>query len=541
MALPHQGEVRPTPIEDNKPMYRSCRKLASVLFAGALALSLVVALTLPGLARSAEVPSSKIEARLAKLAARAQKDAKLHIILRGDSKDRLFRKYAATGQKLPLIGGVAITVRVKDLAALAADPHVSFVLANPPVQPESDGGDFDRLVTTYPFADQLDKVSGETNGRGVGIAVIDSGVAPLPDFGSRLVQIAFPGQTWANDDTHGHGTLVAGIAAGKSSDGKFVGIASGATVYALNVNNPAGVRSSDVIAALQWVFENAHTYNIRVVNISLAETLPSSYQTSTLDLAVERVWAAGIAVVVAAGNKGLGAVDYAPANDPLALSVGSSDTLGTKTTLDDTVASFSAVGPTQDGYLKPELLAPGRLIGSILPAGTTLGLHAPSANRIVPGYATISGTSFSAPQAAGAAALLFQRHPNWSPDNVKWVLAQKGHSVLLSPVKGLDLEKATDADNPGRANQGVSALVCAPSGATCVTGGQFGTVSSSWNSSSWNSSSWNSSSWNSSSWNSSSWNSSSWNSSSWNGSSWNGSSWNSSSWNSSSWNSSSWD
>ncbi len=133
--LPHIGEALLPAIEENKCMPQSCRKPASALFVAALALSLVVAVCLPGLAQSANAQSSKIEARLSKLAAGAQKNAKLHVILRGNSKDTLFRKYAKTGQKLPLVGGVATTVRVKDLARLAADPNVSFVLANPPVQP----------------------------------------------------------------------------------------------------------------------------------------------------------------------------------------------------------------------------------------------------------------------------------------------------------------------------------------------------------------------------------------------------------------------
>ena len=309
----------------------------------------------------------------------------------------------------------------------------------------------------------------------------------------------------------------------------------------MNVNNPGGVHSSDVIDALQWVYENAHTYNIRVVNLSLGETVAGSYQLSTLDLAVERVWAAGIVVVVSAGNGGTGAIDYAPANDPLALTVGATDPKGTNSSGDDVVTSFSATGTTQGGYAKPEMVAPGRLIASVLPAGTTLALLAPAANKVAPGYASISGTSFAAPQVAGAAALLLQKHPDWSPDQIKWTLVQKAHGIAGGQsLRTLEANAAIGVATPGLANQGVLALVCAP-GSTCLADTGVSTLSSSWNSSSWNSSSWNSSSWNSSSWNSSSWNSSSWNSSSWNSSSWNSSSWNSSSWNTSSWNLYSWD
>ena len=509
-----------------------------------LILSLVCSLSLPGTARGDGGSAAKVEPRLARLAGeKSDPNAPLEIILRGDSTDKLYRRYARKGKELSLVGGVSATVKVKDLEKIAADPDVSFVLADPPVESQGSGVvDYSKLTSLYPFADHAKDVWDKGyDGRGVGIAVIDSGVAPGPDFGGRLVQVTTPAQTWTNDDSVGHGSLVAGIAAGKSAEGKFIGVAPGATVYALNVNNPGGVHSSDVIDALQWVYENAHTYNIRVVNLSLGETVAGTYQLSTLDLAVERVWAAGIVVVVSAGNGGTGAIDYAPANDPLALTVGATDPKGTNSSGDDVVTSFSATGTTQGGYAKPEMVAPGRLIASVLPSGTTLALLAPAGNKVAPGYASISGTSFAAPQVAGAAALLLQKHPDWSPDQIKWTLVQKAHGIAGGQsLRTLEANAAIGVATPGLANQGVLALVCAP-GSTCLADTGVSTLSSSWNSSSWNSSSWNSSSWNSSSWNSSSWNSSSWNSSSWNSSSWNSSSWNSSSWNTSSWNSYSWD
>jgi serine protease AprX len=366
-------------------------------------------------------------------------------------------------------------------------------------------------------------------GQGVGIAVIDSGVTPSQDFGSRLVQVRLDGQTGSLDDTVGHGTLVAGVAAGYSPDERFIGIAPAATVYALNINRPTGVRTSDVITALKWVFDNAGTYNIRVVNLSLSETVKSSYTQSALDLAVERLWARGVFVVVAAGNGGAGEIDYAPANDPLAFTVGAFDTLDTSGPGDDIALPWSSSGTTVDGFVKPDLVAPGRHIAAPLPAATTLGAAAPLANRVASGYASINGTSFAAPQVAGAAAIIFQAHPDYSPDNVKWVLiAKQGAKPRNSTIGALSLSSSYNlAGTPGRANQGVPALVCAP-GASCQTGS---TVASSWDSSSWASSSWASSSWAGASWNSSSWASTAdWSSSSWATSSWATSSWASTSW-----------
>jgi len=512
------------------------RHLWILLFVLAALISVPAAFSTPA-ARAGDGHDEKVDKRLAAIAATLGDDVELNVIVLGSDAENAGKKFGEHKKRLGLVGGAASKIKVKDLMKLAAEDGVASITLDPPVAPQG-VVDYSQIVTSYPFSDRT-KVAWDSgyDGRGVGVAVIDSGVAPVSEFGTRLVQVTPATQTWASTDAHGHGTLVASIAAGKSPDGRFVGAAPGASVYALNVNNPAGMRASDVIDALQWVHENAQARNIRVVNLSLAETVASSYTQSTLDLAVERVWAAGIVVVASAGNGGVGLVDFAPANDPLAITVGSIDDRGTRAVLDDTIAPFSSNGATLDGFAKPELVAPGRLIAGRLAAGTVLDAQAPAANRIAPGYATISGTSFSAPQVAGAAAILLQQHPDWSPDQVKGTLVKKGRLVVGSLAPALSL---AFVDNllvaPTAANQGVPALVCAP-GSLCLPGT---TIASLWNSSSWNSSSWNSSSWNSSSWNSSSWNSSSWNSSSWNSSSWNSSSWNSSSWNSSSWNSSSW-
>ena len=501
-----------------------------------------LALALPGLALADNAHGRKVHDQLAKIADSLNGDDELSVIVVGADPGRAADKYGRRGRQLGLVGASSAKVKVRDLDRLANDADVTFVAPDAPVM-QLGTVDYGQLSTAYPFADKATKAwdIGLT-GQGVGIAVIDSGVAPMAPFGTRLVQVRMPWQADGSslDDVHGHGTLVAGLAAMQSGNGKYIGIAPGATIYAINVNRPEGTRSSDVIEGLGWVFDHAGEFNIRVVNLSLGETIPSSYTQSALDLAVERLWAKGVAVVVSAGNAGPGVVDYAPANDPLAITVGSSDDRGTKAATDDTLAPFTSVGVTADGYAKPELLAPGRLVASLVPAGSVLDLQAPAANRLGDRWVKISGTSFSAPQVAGAAAIVLQQHPEWSPDNVKWILAKKGHTLLGTTIPALSLNFVDNfAGSPGRANQGVMALVCAP-GSVCLPDTGMSTLSSSWNSSSWNSSSWNSSSWNSSSWNSSSWNSSSWNSSSWNSSSWNSSSWNSSSWNSSSWNSSSW-
>jgi serine protease AprX len=511
----------------------------------ALSLSLLFFGSLSGIARAGEGASAKIEQRLAKLAEKKDKNAEIAIILRGPDESKLFARYARKGQRLPLVGAVATQVKVKELERIALDPEVSYVYADAPMQPTG-VVDYEDLRTTYEQTDRAQRVWDQGfDGRGVGIAVIDSGVAPTPDFAGRLVQVTIPGQSWANTDVVGHGSLVAGVAAGSATSGRFIGVAPGASVYALNVANPAGTNSSAVIAALAWVYENAHAYNIRVVNLSLGEALPSSYKQSLLDLAVERVWASGVVVVVSSGNLGPGKIDFAPANDPLALTVGATDNRGTKDPVDDLLASFTAYGTTVGGHAKPELLAPGRLIGSVLPDGTVLDSLAPPQNLLSEGYAKISGTSFAAPQVAGAAALLLQKHPDWSPDQVKGALASQARAVSGTNLRSINVELAANLSAPAPANQGVAALVCAP-GASCYADNGSSTVASTWSSATWNSATWNSATWNSATWNSATWNSATWNTASfdsatWNSATWNSATWNSATWNSATWNSAAWD
>jgi serine protease AprX len=257
-----------------------------------------------------------------------------------------------------------------------------------------------------------------------------------------------------------------------------------------------------VIRGLDWVLANHAQQNIRVVNLSLSESAPSSYQQSMLDTAVERLWRAGVVVVASAGNRGANTASYAPANDPFIITVGALDMNGTASDGDDFVASFSSGGRTQDGYDKPEIVAPGRRIGSMLPAGTSLLAQAPLTSLLSPGYAIMSGTSFSAPQVAGAAALLLQQHPDWTPDQVKAVLTDTARSVSGSGAKRLDLAAATAYSGvPNPANDGLTPTYYGldPATTTDLTG-------ASWNGASWNGASWNGASWNGASWNSFGWN-----------------------------------
>ena len=485
------------------PLRPTSRLFSVILLAGA-------ALLLPTVA-SAKNPA--IEPALEAAAESLPADAEVRVIVYGDAKQ--LKDVAVKGKlkikkRLRLIGADSAVVTAGELESLAAEDGVDFVAPDLPVQPTAAGApvSFPFLSTLYPQIDGAPAAwSQGYTGSGVGVAVIDSGVVPSPDFGARLTQVQLNGQTTVAD-TYGHGTFVAGVLAGSSADGRYVGIAPGASVYAINVQDPGGVYTSNVILGLDWVDANRLAYNIRVANVSLAENVASSYLSSPLDAAVERLWQHGVTVVVSSGNLGPGTMQYAPGNDPFALAVGAVDTANTLTTADDSIATFSSSGTTQDGFAKPELVAPGRRVPSILAAGTTLGAQAPLANILAPGYATMSGTSFAAPQVAGAAALLVQAHPEWTPDQIKWVLAQTSGGVSGSSAGSLDIAAAIAfSGTPASANAGVTP---APQSGTSTTSTTATANTTSWNTTSWNTTSWNTTSWNTTSWNTTSWNFSAW-------------------------------
>ena len=375
-------------------------------------------------------------------------------------------------------------------------------------------------------ANQLWNSAPYLQGQGVGVAVVDSGVAEHPDFqveggGSRiLASVNFSSLEADMNDENGHGTHVAGIIGGGSVDGVRMGLAPKVNLINVKVSNNLGMsRVADVVEALEWIYYNKDAYNIRVVNLSLNSTIPEPYHLSPLDAAVEILWFNGIVVVVSAGNNGTGSgpvTVYPPANDPFVITVGAADGLNTPGIGDDRVPNFSAYGTTEDGFAKPDLVAPGRnIISSMLCNSAHLVVDHPF-HYAGPFYFRMSGTSMAAPMVAGSVALLLQDEPNLTPDQVKYRLmatANKNWAGYTSAKAGagyLDAYAAVQGSTMDSANTGLLVSELLWTGADQIT---WGTVS--WNSVSWNSVSWNSVSWNSVSWNSVSWNSVSWNSAIW--------------------------
>ncbi len=432
-------------------------------------------------------------------------------------------------------------------------------------------------------------------GAGVDVAVIDTGVTPVPALAGpgkirAVVDLSLEAGVAeaAYLDTYGHGTHMAGIIAG-DGDG-FSGVAPGAGIVSVKVaDNTGAVDVSQVIAAIDWVVEhrNAGDLNIRVINLSYGTDSDQPYQESPLAYAVERAWEAGIVVVVAAGNDGWSNPGLAaPANDPYVIAVGAAEVSDQGTKVPAWASGGRVFEQTSTGYWTgywsedysgryPDLVAPGASIESLIAPGSRTSLQHPEA-AVDAATMKGSGTSQAAAVVSGAVALLLEQRPELTPDQVKallmdsadrlsWTLTTMQGRGLIDVGAAAALPTPTDARQTWTRSSGLGSLDAARGSARVVVDGvevrgevtvfgdrweaqrwvgatvDTGTwTGSSWTGSSWTGSSWTGSSWTGSSWTGSSWTGSSWTGSSWTGSSWTGSSWTGSSWTGSSWTGSSW-
>ncbi len=343
---------------------------------------------------------------------------------------------------------VAAYLTQEEIDALAACARVDLIVADNPVF----GFDYASSLDVTNLAIGLDRVAapaaGGPAGAGVGVAVLDSGIATTSDLGSsRIVgwKDLVNGRSKPYDDA-GHGTFVAGLIAGDGTaslpldDGgsatmQFRGVAPQANIVSIKVLDSTGQgRVSSVMAGVLWAIAHRQEYNIRVLNLSIGSNPVAPTDFDPIAKAAEFAWKNGITVVCAAGNEGEfgpGGI-LSPGNSPYVITVGATDTRQTATKKDDAVTYYSSIGPTLwDEYAKPDLVAPGnRLISlrvkdsyidttypqNLIPVAS----YAPKAPADTePSYLMLSGTSTSAPVGAGVAALMIGEDPTLSPDDVK--------------------------------------------------------------------------------------------------------------------------
>ncbi|MBV9292053.1 MAG: S8 family serine peptidase, partial [Frankiales bacterium] len=331
-----------------------------------------------------------------------------------------------------VVGIAAVTVAASGAVVVAEHQtplHVVGVGANPWFADPSVSPDG---KPTLPDLSSVEQVIGTqqawangATGKGVDVAVIDSGVTPVQGLGAPNKVVYGPDLSFDSQDPHtafldgfGHGTAVASIIAGNdgSSDG-FQGVAPDARIVSVKVGASNGaVDVSQLIAGIDWVTQHANDngMNIRVINLSLGTDSLQSYVLDPLAHAAEAAWRHGIVVVAAVGNAGAKTVAD-PASDPYLLAVGAEDPAGTVKTDDDFVAPYSNAG---NSTRRPDVLAPGSYIVGLRDPGSTLDTQFPGA-RVGDRFFRGSGTSEAAAVVSGAVADLLSARPGLTNDQVK--------------------------------------------------------------------------------------------------------------------------
>ena len=277
-------------------------------------------------------------------------------------------------QQFDFIGGVELEIAGRRLVRLARLPGLS-ITEDVPVKLSStvDGYIWPAASGILPLLGSASKPAPNAPA----IAIVDSGIQKgRADFGNgsrviaRTVITTLSGNS--NDDGRGHGTFVASIAAG-NAPGRL-GASPTSPIVDVDVMDDTGMaRTSDVIAGAEWILKHKDEYNIRVANFSLHSARPSNFTKDPLDHAVEKLWFSGVVVVAAAGNYGTpngpSGVKFAPGNDPFIITVGALDLDGSLKVSKHDVPTWSAYGRTYDGFMKPDLAAPGRYMIGAIPSG----------------------------------------------------------------------------------------------------------------------------------------------------------------------------
>jgi len=403
------------------------------------------------------------------------------VILEGDRAkvERLAVRYGLRIRR-HLAHGAVVELNGGQLDALSQDPEVDHLSSDLPVHGAM------AVTTAATGADLvwrgLEGLRGYT-GRGIGVAVIDSGIANHPALRDRVVaSVDFTGANTPGVDDYGHGTHVAGIIAGYEPNDGFVGMAPGAHLIDLRVLGPDGSGwTSNIITAIDWATEHRSQFAIRVINLSLGHPVVESYREDPLCQAVERAVRAGIVVVASAGNNGqdkdgqrVFAGIESPGNSPWTLTVGATDSLGTPDSSDDVRAPWSSSGPTPiDRILKPNLAAPGRQIVSTGVQTSALWTDFPERQVFIgPGlgvYQRLSGTSMAAGVVSGAVALLLEADSQLSPLQVRVLLTRSATFIpeagligvgagSISVESAVELLQGLTSDRRGNSNNSASKL-----------------------------------------------------------------------------------
>ena len=409
----------------------------------------------------------------------------LSLIVQGENVETVARLVSAYGgtvtSRLEVIDAVGALLPEKAIANLRLEPGIKAILPNAAVKLADKKDSSPVPATDYPDVVGADIVWEQgTIGKDVTVAIIDTGFENNAGLvkntegkkQNRVVGwIDFVQGSKAPRDPNGHGTHIAGIIANSQvgPDGEWNGIAPGVGLVGVRVLDSQGYGTYEkVIQGIQWVIQNKDPLNIRVLNLSLVSTVQSPYWADPLNQAVMQAWAQGITVVVAAGNSGPGAMSIGvPGNNPYVITVGAfTDNSTPNDWGDDYLAPFSAAGPTLDGFAKPDVVAPGAHMASLMERNSYIAKNH-EANRISPHYFSMAGTSQAAAVVSGIAALSLSHNPDLTPDQVKfrvmqtafpWINLETTEALYSLWQQGSGRVNAPDAvyaDVSGTANNGL--------------------------------------------------------------------------------------
>jgi serine protease AprX len=471
--------------------------------------------------------------------------AKVRVIVQdvsgADSAEAKVKGFGQLKKKLESADGVAVELNAAQLRKLEQMPGL---VITPDTQVRVNGLSSNQL---WPYAQRLSYLWGSLYSpapQAPTIAIVDSGIEQRLDFGNRIkARVKLSSSTTESaGDGRGHGTMVAGIAAGSGLN--YAGAAPNAGLVDVDVIDDAGkAYVSDVISGIDWVIANKRTYNIRVANLSFGAPA-GSLRNNPLNDAVEKLWFSGVVVVASSGNYGTdGAqtnIKTSPANDPFIITVGAADMGSSSSIDDDTMAPWSVWGYTADGFRKPDLAASGRYMAGPVPTTSTLSLERPL-NVLGGGYMRLSGTSFSAPVVAGAAAQILARHPEWTPDQVKGALLVTARRMPAVAARGaagfgeVNAAAAAAVTNPPNPNAGLNQFLrSAPGGSTPVfdeaAWAETAKVNAAWNEAAWAEAAWAEAGWSEAAWAEAAWAEAAWAEAAWAEAAWAEAAWAEAAW-----------
>ena len=249
-------------------------------------------------------------------------------------------------------------------------------------------------------------------------------------------------------DPNGHGTHVAGIIANsyfEVDDQEYRGVAPAANLVAVRVLNEDGAGTyADVLRGIEWVVQHKNQYKIRVLNISMYAAPIAPYWADPYNLAVMAAWEAGIVVVASVGNTGPSPMSVGvPGNTPYIITVGAfTDARTPEDFGDDYIPEFSAAGPTLDAFTKPDVIAPGAHIVSLMYPTASIRQDNPDRSIDVH-YFEMSGSSMATAVVSGVSALVLGEDKHLTPDEVKYRIMQTARPQIAELGGSQTLQQTT--------------------------------------------------------------------------------------------------